>query len=88
MMFITPIPPTISEMTAIDAISRVRVSVVLVIVARMSSVLRMKKSLVPWRAVRKVVTACSAASVSVSSLTRSVMLRSVVLPRNRACTVV
>ncbi|MNV80060.1 hypothetical protein D3C71_1736400 [compost metagenome] len=41
MMFITPMPPTRSEITAIAAMRSVRVCVVLVMVWRISSVLRM-----------------------------------------------
>ncbi len=44
MMFITPMPPTIREMSAIMAIKRVRVALVLVIAWRMLSVLSTKKS--------------------------------------------
>ena len=50
MMFITPMPPTTSEITAIARDQqRQRLRWSLAIVSRMLSVLMMKKSLVPWR---------------------------------------
>ena len=62
--------------------------VVEVMVWRMSSVLRMKKSLAPWRWLRKVVTICSASEVSTASATRTVIERNDCEPMSRVCTVV
>ena len=74
MMFITPMPPTTSAMAAMAPISSVMVRVVDAMVSRISAVLLRKKSSVPWRRVNSRVMADCAASIGVSSLTRSVML--------------
>ena len=52
IMFITPMPPTIREMTAMLAIKSFIVLVVLSIVCLMLSVLIIKKSFLPCRVVR------------------------------------
>ena len=83
MMFITPMPPTISEMRAIAEISSVMVCVVLSIVWRMVSVLSTKKSCTPWRCKSSRLTPCSAASADTSSLMRTVMLRKWLCPVTR-----
>ena len=49
MMFITPMPPTISEITAMADTSSVSSCAVLSMVSRMVSELVRKKSCVPWR---------------------------------------
>ena len=53
MMFITPMPPTTSEIRAMHEIKSVMVLVALSTVCLMLSVLRMKKSSVPWREISK-----------------------------------
>jgi len=88
MMFMTPIPPTISDMLAIEAIMSAKVAVTLLTAFRMSSVFRITKSFTRWRNSKKRVMSCSAAAVSVSSLTLTTMLRREVVPRQRACLVV
>ena len=75
MMFITPMPPTSSEISAIDEISSVIVAVVCSTVCRMLSVLNRKKSVAPWRCASRVRMPCSAAALGTASLTRTVMLR-------------
>ena len=51
IMFITPIPPTTKEITAILEIKSFMVPVLLSMVCLMLSLLTIKKSSVPWRAV-------------------------------------
>ena len=75
MMFITPMPPTTSEITAMEEISSVMVRVVASMVWRMLSVFSTKKSLRPWRRSSSWLMPCSAASVGASSRTRTVMER-------------
>ena len=53
MMFMTPMPPTTSEMSAMPEMSRAMVPVVLSIVFLMLSVFTVKKSVLPWRAVSR-----------------------------------
>ena len=53
MIFITPMPPTISEIKAMLEINIVIVPVVDSMVCLIESLLRVKKSLVPWRASSK-----------------------------------
>ena len=88
MMFITPMPPTTSEMTAMAEISSVMVRVVLSTVWRMVSELRVKKSCVPWRCTMSSVMPVSAAPGSAASSTRTVMLRRCRVPMSRFITVV
>ena len=73
MMFITPMPPTSSEISAIDEISIVITCVVASMVLRMSSLLLVKKSLLPWRRVSVRVSTSSATSIGASSRMRTVM---------------
>ena len=55
MMFMTPMPPTTSEMSAMPEMSRAMVPVVLSMVFLMLSVFTVKKSVLPWRAVSRAV---------------------------------
>ncbi len=75
MMFITPMPPTRSEIAATAVISRVRVARVVSMVLRTLSLLCRKKSFRPWRTCMKWSIAACAASEVVPSGTRMVMLR-------------
>ena len=82
MMFITPIPPTSSDISAMQEISSRMVPVVLSMVCRMLSVLTVKKSSLPCLTVRKRMMFFSAAVMLTSSLTLTVieeMLRSPVM---------
>ncbi|MNT61017.1 hypothetical protein D3C72_1986320 [compost metagenome] len=88
MMFITPMPPTSSAMAAMAPISRVIVRVVCSMVSRISALLLRKKSSVPWRMVSSRVIASCAASIGVSSFTRTVMLETWLCPSMRDITVV
>ena len=88
MMFITPMPPTSSAMAAMAPISRVIVRVVCSMVWRISALLLRKKSSVPWRRVSRRVIASCAASIGVSSSTRTVMLETWLWPSMRDITVV
>ena len=62
MMFITPMPPTTSEITAMAEISSVSVCVVDSMVSRMVSVFCSLKSPVPWRCDSSASIAASAVS--------------------------
>ncbi|MNW09884.1 hypothetical protein D3C71_2069870 [compost metagenome] len=88
MMFITPIPPTISEISAIRDTSKVMVAVVRSMVLRMASVLNTKKSFTTWRRINTRSMAFSAAAGGVASLTRTVMLFRCCCPNTRDSAVV
>ena len=68
MMFITPIPPTTSEITAMLEIKSVIVPVVFSTICLMLSLLFMKKSSVPCRAFKSSVRLFSATWLLTSSL--------------------
>ena len=72
-MFITPMPPTTKEMTAMEEISSVMVPVVLSTISLMLSLLFIKKSSVPWRAFSSSVRLFSATCVLASSLILTTM---------------
>ena len=74
MMFITPMPPTISEITAMAEISSVSVWLVDWMVSRMVLVFWRKKSVLPWRRVEQIASICAwAVSMSALSATRTVI---------------
>ena len=73
MMFITPMPPTISEITAMAEISSVSVWLVDWIVSRIVLVFWRKKSVLPWRRLSRSVIWLSAVSMSALSATRTVI---------------
>ena len=73
MMFITPMPPTIREMTAMEAINSVNVEVVFFTVLRILSELRVKISLTPCRVVSRCSIPCWAISLDMPFTTRTVM---------------
>ena len=75
MMFITPMPPTSSEIAAIEPSSTVSVFCVSAAVSRMSAMLRIWKSGLRWRAVNRVAMACWVASIRCTSSTCTVMVR-------------
>ncbi|MNI29345.1 hypothetical protein D3C73_831600 [compost metagenome] len=83
MMFMTPMPPTISEINAISDTSSVIVAVVRSMVLRMASVLNTKKSFTTWRRINTRSMAFSAAAGGVASLTRTVMLLRCCCPSTR-----
>ena len=88
MIFITPMPPTTSEISAIDEISKVMVLVVLSMVCLMLSLLLVKKSWVPWRATSKSVMLFSAVCEFTPSCTFTVMARMCLSPVILCITVV
>ncbi|MNS77063.1 hypothetical protein D3C72_1106350 [compost metagenome] len=88
MMFMTPMPPTISEISAISETSSVMVAVVRSMVLRIASVLNTKKSFTTCRRVSTRTMACSAAAGGVASLTRTVMLFRCCWPSTRDSAVV
>ena len=65
MMFITPMPPTSSEIAAIEPSRTVSVFCVSVAVSRIDAMLRIWKSSVPWRAFSSAVTASCVSSIGV-----------------------
>ena len=67
MIFITPMPPTTSEIRAIQEISRVIAPVVFSMVCLMLSLLLVKKSSWPCRASSSSLMPCSATEVLTSS---------------------
>ena len=88
MMFITPMPPTTSAMSAMPVTSRVMVPVALSTVFLMVSVLKVKKSLLPCRAVSRRTIFCSASKGGTSSATLTVMEEMLCVPVTRYMTVV
>ena len=73
MMFMTPMPPTTSEMSAMPEMSRAMVPVVLSMVFLMLSVFTVKKSVLPpWRAVSRAVRFFSAMSGMTLSFTLTI----------------
>ena len=80
MMFITPMPPTTSEITAMQEISSVMLPMVLSIVCLMLSLLRVKKSSVPCRASSSSFTPFSAVCESTLSFTFTAMPLMCLLP--------
>ncbi|MNW65089.1 hypothetical protein D3C74_434350 [compost metagenome] len=73
MMFITPTPPTMREITAMAETSSVRVAVVFSTDLTMLSLLKVKKSFTPWRWVKSATAACSASAGWTPSLTLMVI---------------
>ena len=71
MMFITPMPPTTSEITAMSDSSSVSDWLVRSAVLTMLSMLKVKKSLVPWRSVSRRSMACWAAALGWPSRIRT-----------------
>ncbi len=88
MMFITPMPPTSSAIMAMAETSSVSVVLVRVMAWRIWSEFQMKKSLVPWRSVSRLVAAFCAISAGTASLMRSVMLSRWYLPTRRVAAAV
>ena len=88
IIFITPIPPTIKEIKAIEEISNFIVPVVLSIVCLIVSLFMMKKSFLPWRNVSNSVMPFSAAVELISSATFTVIEPIFLLPEMRFITVV
>ncbi|KAG0914602.1 hypothetical protein G6F31_021402 [Rhizopus arrhizus] len=88
MIFMTPMPPTISEISAIRDTSKVMVAVVRSMVLRMASVLNTKKSFTTWRRISTRSMARSAAAGGVASFTRTVMLFKCCWPSTRDSAVV
>ena len=74
MMFITPIPPTIREMTAMAETRSVMVPNVLEMVFTIVSELLVKTSFAPWRLVRKLTMDFSATALLIPSLTRRIIV--------------
>ena len=64
MMFITPMPPTNSEIAAIEPSSMVRVFWVSEIMSSKDAILNTRTSLVPWRCTSRSIAACSVASMA------------------------
>ena len=83
MMFITPMPPTTSEITAISDKSKVSDWLVRSAVFTMLSMLKVKKSLPPWRSVSSRTMLSSAALVGWPSRMRTVMLSKCCWPNRR-----
>ena len=81
-------PPTTSEISAMAETSSVMVAVVFSTVCRMLSEFMVKKSCLPWRCVSIWVMPDSAAALSASSRTRTVMERRWLVPIRRPITVV
>ena len=74
MMFMTPMPPTSSEIAATVPSSKVKVSWVSMAAWRNDAILRTLKSSALWRALSNVSTRTWVASISAASLTLMVML--------------
>ena len=74
MIFITPIPPTNKEITAINDSNSARERLVFCTVCMMLSRLLVKKSLVPWRCSMSLLTLSSTTLLGWPSLMRTVML--------------
>ena len=88
MMFMTPMPPTIRLMTAMEEISMVSVCVVEVMEERIVSEFIRKKSFFPCRSVSSAPISASASAMSASSRTRTEVESTTVCPVIRMATVV
>ena len=83
MMFMTPMPPTSSEIAAIEPSRIVSVFCVSVAVSRSEAMLRIWKSTVRWRASSSCSTASCVSSMRETSSTATVMLRRNRWPKRR-----
>ena len=88
MMFMTPMPPTTSEIAAIEPSSRVSVFWVSDAVSRIEAMLRIWKSVLRWRAVSIASIAACVSSMRVASATCTVMARTKRRPKSRIWPVV
>ena len=75
MMFITPMPPTSSEIAAIEPSSRVRVFCVSLAVSISEELLRIWKSTLRWRSVSRAAIAASVSATRSMSATCTVIAR-------------
>lgn len=88
MMFITPMPPTSSEIAATEPSKIVSVSWVCSTVSISEAVLRTRKSSARWRANSRSFTACSVASMVSRSATLTVIVSRCGWPKIRMAPVV
>ncbi len=88
MMFITPMPPTSSEIAAIEPSRMVSVFCVSEAVSMIEAMLRIWKSTVRCRSVSSTVTASWVSSISATSSTATVMVRRKRWPNRRRLPVV
>ena len=83
MMFITPMPPTTSEMTAMEEMRMEKTWTLCEMALRRLSLLKREKSWLPWRRVRMRVMASSATAGLALSLMRRMMLETLLRPSRR-----